>query len=103
MQVYKFGGASIATPARMRALLPIIEKAERPLTVIVSALGKTTNALEAIVNAAIAQNRPLAESLLHELEQQHQDYIRELFGMERSEQVTEKTASVFYGNILGPG
>lgn len=95
MQVYKFGGASIATAERMRALLPIIEKAEKPLTVIVSALGKTTNALEAIVNAAIVQDRPLAETLLHELEQQHMDYIRELFGTEKSKQVIEKLHPYF--------
>ena len=52
MQVYKFGGASIATPQNMEALLPIIKGAAQPVVCIVSALGKTTNALELIINTA---------------------------------------------------
>ena len=42
MKVYKFGGASIANPEAMRALLPIIQMAQQPLVVVVSAYGKTT-------------------------------------------------------------
>ena len=45
MQVFKFGGASIATPERMEALLPIIKGGKEAVLVVVSALGKTTNAL----------------------------------------------------------
>ena len=53
MKVYKFGGASIATPQQMKNLLPIITLMQRaPLVVVVSAFGKSTNALEAIVGAA---------------------------------------------------
>jgi aspartate kinase len=73
MNVYKFGGASIATPERMKALLPIIRDAKGALTVVVSAMGKTTNALEEITRAACS-DKERAHQLGHALEQQHMDY-----------------------------
>ncbi len=75
MNVYKFGGASIATPERIKALLPIIQDAKGALTVVVSAMGKTTNALEAIVNAACADN-DATSALLAQLETHHLDYAQ---------------------------
>ena len=78
MQVYKFGGASIATPDRMRALLPIIDYGKTPLIVVVSAYGKTTNALEAIVNAANDGKREEALQKIADLEKAHNDYAAEI-------------------------
>lgn len=78
MQVYKFGGASIATPERMKALLPIIKESKDQLVLVVSAMGKTTNALEAIVNAACKNNNEEAKQLAQELEQQHLQYANEI-------------------------
>jgi aspartate kinase len=77
-QIYKFGGASIATPQRMEALLPVILHKDFPLVLVVSALGKTTNALEQIVILACKGQREQAMQLLHELELQHTDYVRTL-------------------------
>lgn len=76
MQVYKFGGASIATPDRMEGLMPVIQGGEKPLILVVSALGKTTNALEAIVNAAFKGDKQEAHKLVQELEQKHLDYAK---------------------------
>jgi len=78
MQVYKFGGASIATPTRMQALLPIIQQAQQPVILVVSAMGKTTNALEAIVAAACKGSKEEANQLAQTLEKQHLDYCKEL-------------------------
>ncbi len=78
MQVYKFGGASIATPERMRALLPIISQAERPLLLVVSALGKTTNQLEAIVAAAAKGEVEEARTLTAALETVHRQYAQDI-------------------------
>ncbi|XZF12504.1 aspartate kinase [Chitinophagaceae bacterium MMS25-I14] len=78
MQVYKFGGASIATPERMAALLPIIQQAPQPVILVVSALGKTTNALEDIVQAACKGDKQKAHDLVLHLEKVHLDYIKEL-------------------------
>lgn len=81
MHVYKFGGASIATPERMKALLPIISDAPRPLILVVSAMGKTTNALEEIVRAACT-DKDRARALADALEQQHLDYARAVLSPE---------------------
>ncbi len=78
MLVYKFGGASIADAGRMAALLPLITEAKEPLLVVMSALGKTTNALEAIVNAACKDQKEEAMGLAKKLEQQHLDHAMKL-------------------------
>lgn len=89
MQVYKFGGASIATPERMTALLPIIKDAEQPLVMVVSAFGKTTNALEQVVANACKGKKQEAHELVKELEQQHIEYAREILNDEYYAKVLE--------------
>lgn len=74
MQVYKFGGASIESPERMKALLPIIAEANDQLIVVVSAKGKTTNLLESIVHEACNNNKQKASEQLKALEEDHLDY-----------------------------
>jgi aspartate kinase len=78
MEVYKFGGASIATPARMKSLLPIIQEASSPLLLVVSALGKTTNALEEVAQAALKGSKALARGLAEGIEESHLHYAAEL-------------------------
>lgn len=53
MQVFKFGGASVQNASHIKNSISIIEKCKgtRPLVVIVSAIGKTTNALEKVTEA----------------------------------------------------
>jgi len=80
MQVYKFGGASIATPERMQALLPIIKDSSEQLILVVSALGKTTNALETVVNSACKGNKDEAHQLAKKIEEDHLAYAKALLG-----------------------
>ena len=49
MKVYKFGGASVKDAAGVRNLEKIVRAASDELMVVVSAMGKTTNALERVV------------------------------------------------------
>lgn len=85
MEVYKFGGASIATPDRMRAVLPILDKVDGPLVVVMSALGKTTNALEAVVDAACNGRKEEAITLAHAIETSHLNYVEALLGRPRAD------------------
>ena len=78
MKVYKFGGASIATPERMMALLPILQEANTALLLVVSAFGKTTNALEQIVHHACKNEKEPAHELAKELEIMHKKYAASL-------------------------
>src|SRR5260221_122918 len=89
MLVYKFGGASIATPQRIRELLPIINAPKEPVVLVVSALGKTTNALEAIVAAACKGDKEGATKLAQQLEQDHLVYAKELLDEAHYKQVEE--------------
>ncbi len=51
MNVYKFGGASVRDAEGIRNLARIVEQEQEPLIVVVSAMGKTTNALEGLTRA----------------------------------------------------
>jgi len=98
VQVYKFGGASIETPERMQALLPIITDAKQQLIVVVSALGKTTNQLEAIVKEACKGNKQKAHDLLQDLEQKHTDYAAAVLPQEAFPALA-KELNVFFSEL----
>ena len=50
MKVFKFGGASVKDAAGVQNLVLVLEKVGfKETLVVVSAMGKTTNALEAII------------------------------------------------------
>lgn len=98
MQIYKFGGASIATPERMEALLPVIQHAEQPVVVVVSALGKTTNALEAIVEKACKGSKDEAHTLAKELEQKHIDYAKTILSVDNQAACTA-ALNVFFTEL----
>ncbi|MBN1953261.1 MAG: aspartate kinase [Bacteroidales bacterium] len=62
MQVFKFGGASVKNPEGVRNLLKIIESHPKPLVVVVSAMGKTTNALELVLYQYLEKEKGVIES-----------------------------------------
>lgn len=51
MKVFKFGGASVKDAAGVENVRRIVAQETEPLVIVVSAMGKTTNAFERIVNA----------------------------------------------------
>lgn len=63
MKVYKFGGASVKDAAGVRNVERIVREAGGDLMVVVSAMGKTTNALERVVDylAAGQQDQALKQ------------------------------------------
>ena len=56
MKVYKFGGASVSTADGIRNLRSIV-KDEKRLFIVVSAMGKTTNALERVFMSLQSDDR----------------------------------------------
>jgi aspartate kinase len=98
MQVYKFGGASIATPERLKALLPIVTEAGGALILVISAIGKTTNALEGVVNAACKNRKEEAHSLAKNIEQDHINYCKALL-LEQHLPEAEKALNVFFTEL----
>ncbi len=79
MQVFKFGGASVKDAAAIRNLREIIHKhPETSKVVVVSAMDKTTNALENLLEL-VCEKRDFRAQLEY-IEDFHQHIIAELLG-----------------------
>ena len=82
MQIFKFGGASVKDAVGVRNVAKILEKVGYAHSLIViSAMGKTTNALEVVVNNYFKAPAQLPESL-QTIKDFHYQIIRELFSDE---------------------
>ena len=79
MKVYKFGGASVKSAEGVRNLVNIV-RGEEELFIIVSAMGKTTNALEEVFDAMRKGDTALCESKIAEIKAYHYTSIADLFG-----------------------
>ncbi|MBI5858097.1 MAG: aspartate kinase [Sphingobacteriales bacterium] len=72
MKVFKFGGASVNSVERIKNLADILEKFRgEKLLIVISAMGKTTNALEKVVNAFYEGKKEEALQLFELVKQQH--------------------------------
>ena len=77
MQIFKFGGASVKDANGVRNLKNVVQKfAGEKLVVVVSAMGKTTNALEKLVDLAVRGDDYSVE--LDDLKDYHRTIIKEL-------------------------
>ena len=79
MKVYKFGGASVKDAAGVRNLRDII-LGESDLFIIVSAMGKTTNALEGVFQAMQQGDENLALERIDASYAYHRTIIDDLMG-----------------------
>ncbi|MBX2965545.1 MAG: aspartate kinase [Cyclobacteriaceae bacterium] len=78
MKVFKFGGAALRSAATIRNVASIIRQHQNtPLWVVVSAMGKTTNALERVVAAFLKHEDYHTE--IQNIYTYHQQLIEELF------------------------
>ncbi|MFK8057270.1 MAG: aspartate kinase [Saprospiraceae bacterium] len=83
IRVFKFGGASVRDASGIRNVGKIVSTyGKGPLAVIVSAIGKTTNALEGVVSAFAKTNNEEATAKLVAIKQNHYEVARDLLGDE---------------------
>ncbi len=78
MKVYKFGGASVRNADGVRNLRQIIDD-EQHLFIIVSAMGKTTNALEKVFEGLQKGDRQQSLEHIGQLRQYHAEIINDLW------------------------
>jgi aspartate kinase len=79
MKVFKFGGASVKDADAVKNAAAILQKfSNEKIMVVVSAMGKTTNALEKVVNAYF-YNEGDAHQLLNDVKDYHFKIMKELF------------------------
>ena len=79
MKVLKFGGASVKDADAVRNVARIIGQFDDDLVVVVSAMGKTTNALEKVADAVVKVDHDRARSELQKVWGYHEDIVGELF------------------------
>ena len=80
MKVFKFGGFAVSSAANIKNLVKIINmNSTDQLLIIVSAMGKTTDALEELCTAYI-KSRDEAILILQDIKEFHEQIIIELFG-----------------------
>lgn len=79
MKVFKFGGASVSTAERIRNVGEILKNyTGEKLLIIVSAMGKTTNALEKVVEAFYIGDKQKALQVFQTIKEDHLSIIKEL-------------------------
>ena len=72
MQVFKFGGASVNSVERVKNVGDILKLySNEKILVVISAMGKTTNALEKVTDAFYAGKKDEALQLFQQVKQQH--------------------------------
>lgn len=72
MKIFKFGGASVNSVERIQqlpAILKLYEKEKK--VVVISAMGKTTNALEKVTEAFFNNHKDIALQLFEHIKTQH--------------------------------
>ena len=99
LKVYKFGGASVKDADSVRNVATILKiHAPEKLVVIVSAMGKTTNALEKVLNAWYESDDRLS-AFLQDIINYHQEIIISLFP-DKNHPVHFKT-DLLFGELEG--
>jgi aspartate kinase len=88
MRVFKFGGASVRDAVSVENVHSIIAKFNtEPLIVVVSAMGKTTNKLEGLVNAYFDGSDTTA--IMDDLRNCHGEIAKDLFGEAASDVIDD--------------
>lgn len=79
MKVFKFGGASVKDANAVKNVATVLKRfPNENIIVVVSAMGKVTNALERLTDAIFFKNGK-ATVILNEIKKYHFDIIEELF------------------------
>ena len=96
MKIFKFGGASVKDAAGVKNILCVLQNTGYKDTLIVaSAMGKTTNALEQVVNSFF-ENKECFTQKIEAIREKHYRIIEDLFGSENAE-INQKVNVLFDG------
>ena len=96
MKVFKFGGASVKDAAGVKNILRVLRHTGfKDTLIVVSAMGKTTNALERVVHSFF-ENKEQFPQDLQKVREDHHRIIEELFESE-SAVISQKVNALFDG------
>jgi len=95
-KVFKFGGASIKNADAVKNLHQILLRfSNEKLVLVFSAMGKTTNALEKLLQATRDEQTDLKNTLFEQVKAFHFDIVGELFSKEALELLSPKLEFLF--------
>ena len=107
MKVLKFGGTSVGTVTSLTAVKAIVEAQDKPVIIVVSALGGVTDMLIATAKAAAAGDTQGYLETFARIRSRHTDVItgivptdRQPYVSERARQMLEELANIFKGVSL---
>ena len=100
MKIMKFGGTSVGTAERMRAIVPLINTGEKVI-VVLSAMSGTTNALIEISSALYAGNIKEAGSKIESLRAKYLDVVNNLYTHEETRQTGREIIDNHFNYISG--
>ncbi len=85
MRIFKFGGASVKDANSVKNVVKVLkEVGHKDTLVVISAMGKTTNAMEKVVNAYFDGKNGLEEAI-EEVRDGHKKIINDLFEIKNHE------------------
>lgn len=94
IKIFKFGGASVKDAEGVKTLSGILNLNKNDqILIVVSAMGKTTNALEKLTQSYVDKNAD-THQILDEIKQYHENIMYGLFG-DRNEPVFNDVANTF--------
>ncbi|MFY9154453.1 MAG: aspartate kinase [Prolixibacteraceae bacterium] len=79
MKVFKFGGASVSSADAVRNSVDILNMYPGNKVLVISAMGKTTNALEVVARRYFSQDKEVW-TIYSEVENYHRGIVQELWG-----------------------
>lgn len=95
MRVFKFGGASVKDADAVKNVAKVLSQfGDSPLLIVVSAMGKTTNALERLVSAYMSNEQEEMQSIYQEILSFHDSIIADLL-KESSSHAYDDIANLF--------
>lgn len=83
MKVFKFGGASVSSADAVRNSVNILKTYPGEKVLVISAMGKTTNALEFVARKYFSQDQEVW-TLFQEIKIYHEGIVHELWGQKAS-------------------
>lgn len=94
MKLFKFGGASVKDAAGIKNVIKVLETVgHEDVLLVVSAMGKTTNALEIVVKNYFEKSKELKSSL-QDCKKYHIEIILDLYGDEKHPHFQETYTAV---------
>lgn len=92
MKIYKFGGASVKSAEGVKTLASIIKNEDVPIVVVISAMGKTTNMLENVVDSYFNQKPDLISNVAT-VKNFHKKIVDDLYS--RQSNIYRRVAEIF--------